>query len=148
MIIVQEGERHNIFVFHAAFFVYNISMKDEEPDMSDTKHFVRHEDAKPEIMNNGITKRILSYDESLMVEELIFEEGAKSKMHSHAPVQIPYVKSGVFEFTVAPGGEGEVAFVLKEGDTAYMAPDEPHCVRCIEAGTLIVAFSPVREDYI
>ena len=48
-------------------------MKDEEPDMSDTKHFVRHEDAKPEIMNNGITKRILSYDESLMVEELIFE---------------------------------------------------------------------------
>ena len=85
--------------------------------MSDTKHFVRHEDAK-------------------------------SKMHSHTPVQIPYVKSGVFEFTVASGGEGEVAFVLKEGDTAYMAPDEPHCVRCIDAGTLVVAFSPVREDYI
>ena len=37
--------------------------------MSDTKHFVRHEDAKPEIMNNGITKRILTYDEDLMVED-------------------------------------------------------------------------------
>lgn len=109
----------------------------------ETKNFVRHEDAKVEIMNNGITKRILSYDESLMVEELIFEEGAQSKVHSHTPVQIPYVKSGVFEFTV-----GTISFVLKEGDTAYMAPDQPHCVRCIEAGTLVVAFSPVREDYI
>ena len=107
------------------------------------KHFVRHADAEPEIMHNGITKRILSYDQSLMVEELIFETGAKSVMHTHTPVQIPYVKSGVFEFTA--GGE---AFVLHEGDTAYMAPDEPHCVRCIEAGTLVVAFSPVREDYL
>ena len=111
--------------------------------MTDTKHYVRHEDARPEIMNNGITKRILSYDESLMVEELVFEEGAQSKVHSHTPVQIPYVKSGVFEFTA--GGE---AFVLREGDTAYMAPDEPHCVKCLEAGTLVVAFSPVREDYL
>ena len=114
--------------------------------MSDINHFVRHEDAKVEIMNNGITKRILSYDESLMVEELVFEEGAQSRVHSHTPVQIPYVKSGVFEFMI--GEKGETAFVLKEGDTAYMAPDEPHCVRCIEAGTLVVAFSPVREDYI
>lgn len=123
----------------------------------ETKNFVRHEDAKVEIMNNGITKRILSYDESLMVEELIFEEGAQSRTHSHTPVQIPYVKSGVFEFTVGgddrsveggAGGTGKTAFVLKEGDTAYMAPDEPHCVRCIGAGTLVVAFSPVREDYL
>ena len=116
----------------------------------ETKNFVRHEDAAVEIMNNGITKRILSYDESLMVEELVFEEGAQSRMHSHTPVQIPYVKSGVFEFTVGDGedGAGQTAFVLREGDTAYMAPDEPHCVRCIEAGTLVVAFSPVREDYL
>ena len=94
-------------------------------------------------MGNGITKRILSYDESLMVEELVFEQGAKSAEHTHTPVQIPYVKSGVFEFTV--GGE---SFVLREGDTAYMGPDEPHCVRCIEEGTLVVSFSPVREDYL
>ena len=108
-----------------------------------TKHFVRHAEATPEIMNNGITKRILSYDDSLMVEELIFEEGARSKMHSHTPVQIPYVKSGAFEFTA-----GDEVFVLEEGDTAYMPPDEPHCVRCIRQGTLVVAFSPVREDYL
>ena len=111
--------------------------------MSDTKHFTRYADAEPEIMNNGITKRILSYDDSLMVEELVFEEGAQSKMHTHTPVQIPYVKSGVFEFTA--GGE---TFVLREGDTAYMGPDEPHCVKCLEEGTLVVAFSPLREDYL
>ena len=107
------------------------------------KHYVRHEDVEPEIMNNGITKRILSYDEDLMVEELIFQQGAASVTHTHTPVQIPYVKSGVFEFTA--GGE---SFILKEDDTAYMGPDEPHCVRCIEAGTLVVSFSPVREDYL
>ena len=107
------------------------------------KHFKRHEDAEPEVMNNGITKRILSYDDSLMVEELVFEEGAQSKVHAHTPVQIPYVKCGVFEFTA--GGE---TFVLKEGDTAYMGPDEPHCVKCLEEGTLVVAFSPVRKDYL
>ena len=54
--------------------------------MSDTKHFTRYADAEPEIMNNGITKRILSYDDSLMVEELVFGEGAQSKMHTHTPV--------------------------------------------------------------
>ena len=112
-------------------------------EMSGKKHFMRYTDAEPEIMNNGITKRILSYDDSLMVEELVFEEGAQSKMHTHTPVQIPYVKSGVFEFTA--GGE---TFVLHEGDTAYMGPDEPHCVKCLEEGTLVVAFSPVREDYL
>ncbi len=106
-------------------------------------HYVKHEDAKPEIMNNGITKRILSYDDSLMVEELIFVAGAQSKTHTHTPVQIPYVKSGVFEFTV-----GDESFVLWEGDTAYMGPDVPHCVKCIEEGTLVVSFSPVREDYL
>lgn len=106
-------------------------------------HYVRHEEAKMEVMHHGITKRILSYDDSLMVEELAFETGAQSKMHTHTPVQIPYVKCGVFEFTAS----GE-SFVLKEGDTAYMGPDEPHCVRCIEKGTLVVAFSPVREDYL
>lgn len=111
--------------------------------MSGKKQFMRHADAKAEIMNNGITKRILSYDESLMVEELVFEEGAQSKTHTHTPVQIPYVKSGVFEFTA--GGK---TFVLQEGDTAYMGPDEPHCVKCIKEGTLVVAFSPVREDYL
>lgn len=104
---------------------------------------MKHEEAKAEVMRNGITKRILSYDDSLMVEELIFEQGAKSVMHTHTPVQIPYVKCGVFEFTA-----GDESFVLGEGDTAYMAPDEPHCVRCIEEGALIVAFSPVREDYL
>ena len=111
--------------------------------MSEIKHYTRHADATPEIMNNGITKRILSYDESLMVEELVFEQGAQSRIHSHTPVQIPYVKSGVFEFTA--GGE---TFILREGDTAYMSPDEPHCVKCLKAGTLVVAFSPVREDYL
>ena len=75
------------------------------------KRFMKHDDAEAEIMGNGITKRILSYDESLMVEELVFEQGAKSAEHTHTPVQIPYVKSGVFEFTV--GGE---SFVLSEGD--------------------------------
>ncbi len=107
------------------------------------KHYTLHADAVPEVMAGGITKRILSYDDSLMVEELVFEQGAKSRLHSHTPVQIPYVKSGVFEFTA-----GREVFVLHEGDTAYMAPDEPHCVECLEAGTLVVAFSPVREDYL
>ena len=78
-----------------------------------------------------------------MVEELIFEQGAESVTHTHTPVQIPYVKSGVFEFTA--GGE---SFVLKEGDTAYMGPDEPHHVRCIKEGTLVVSCSPAREDYL
>ena len=104
---------------------------------------VKHTDAVKEVMDNGITKRILSYDESLMLEELIFEKGAKSRSHTHTPVQIPYVKSGVFKFTV-----GEESYVLEEGDTAYMGPDVPHCVECIEEGTLVVSFSPMREDYL
>ena len=107
------------------------------------KSLVRHDRAEAELVREGLTKRILSYDDELMVEELVFEAGVSSAMHSHGPVQIPYVKSGVFRFTV----DGDVT-TLREGDTAYMGPDVPHRVTCVEAGTLVVAFSPVREDYL
>ena len=118
-------------------------MSDNQANAKNGRRWNLYRDADVEIVKDGLEKRILAYDNDLMVEELKFKAGVISNIHTHTPVQMPYVKSGVFEFQV-----NEDIKILHEGDVAYMAAGEPHCVKCIEDGTLVVAFSPAREDYI
>ncbi len=63
--------------------------------------------------------------------------------HSHPHRQSTYVASGVFEFTI----NGDIK-IIKEGDGVFIPPNVVHGTKCIEAGVLIDAFSPVREDFI
>ncbi len=51
--------------------------------------------------------------------------------------------SGRFEACV-----GETRRTLGPGDGYYVAPDEPHELLCLEAGTLLDIFSPLRADFL
>jgi len=99
---------------------------------------LRWEDAEP-----GVQRQILGYDGHLMMVKVMFEEGAVGKAHSHYHSQASYVASGRFEVTV--GGEKKI---LEAGDGFYVAPDTIHGVVCLEAGTLVDTFSPVRATFI
>ena len=96
-----------------------------------------------EKVEQGVQRRIIAYDERLMLVKVRFETGGVGAMHRHPHTQITYVESGIFEIEI----DGEKR-VLKKGDSYYVAPDIMHGAVCLEQGVLMDSFSPMREDFI
>ncbi len=94
-------------------------------------------------VDKGIKRKIMSYDDRLMLVKVAFETGGVGTLHQHPHTQISHVESGVFEVEV--NGEKQV---LKAGDAFYIPPNVIHGAICVEAGVLIDVFSPMREDFI
>ena len=94
-------------------------------------------------LGGGVTRRVLAYSENLMIVEVNFEVGGVGSVHTHPHSQNTYVKSGKFRFTI----DGEPVEV-GPGDTIAFPPDIPHGTLCLEAGTLIDMFSPMRKDFL
>lgn len=94
-------------------------------------------------LGGGVKRRVLSYNENLMAVEVVFEAGAVGAMHTHPHTQISYVLEGKFEATI----DGEVRIIAK-GDSYVTATNAPHGVVCLEAGTLLDVFTPMREDFV
>lgn len=105
--------------------------------------FAYNSDAIPTPCEPGVTRRILSYSDNLMMCEIRFEKGAKGNFHSHVHEQITYIAEGSFSFTIA----GETKTVRK-GDSVYMPSGAEHGVTCLEEGILVDVFSPKREDFL
>lgn len=91
----------------------------------------------------GVTRKILTWSEELMMCEISFEEGAVGNVHSHPHLQITYIAEGEFSFTI----DGETRTVAK-GDSVYMPSGAVHGVVCRKAGKLVDVFNPKREDFL
>lgn len=104
---------------------------------------VRHDEAVLQDLGGGVTRRILSYTDKLMVVEVSFEKGSTGTLHSHPHSQISYILSGKFRFNVN-GHDIEVT----SGDSLAFEPDVTHGTLCLEAGSLLDIFTPLREDFI
>ena len=100
-------------------------------------------DQKTVELGGGVSRKILAQDKEMMAVEVSFETGAVGAMHTHPHTQISYVLEGKFEATI----DGEVR-IIGVGDTYITPPDAPHGVVCLEAGTLLDIFTPMREDFI
>ena len=96
-----------------------------------------------EDLGNGVQRQVFGYDESLMLVKVKFEKGAVGVLHSHRHVQSSYIVSGEFELTI-----GNEKKILKKGDGYFVPSNVKHSCICLEAGVLIDAFSPYREDFI
>src|SRR4051812_22680635 len=107
------------------------------------KVFIENADIPWQEMAPGVKRKIMSYDERLMVVKVAFESGGIGSLHQHYHTQITHVESGVFEVEIA--GEKKM---LMGGDAFYVPPNAIHGAVCIEAGVLIDIFSPMREDFI
>lgn len=94
-------------------------------------------------LGGGVTRRVLAYQAGLMMVEVNFEAGGVGSVHTHPHAQNTYVKSGRFRFTI-DGAPVEVG----PGDTIAFPPEIPHGTLCLEAGTLIDVFAPMREDFL
>ncbi|AJR03715.1 cupin domain-containing protein [Siansivirga zeaxanthinifaciens] len=95
-----------------------------------------------EDLGGGIKRKIMAYDERIMLVNVHFEAGGVGTMHNHHHSQVTYVASGVFEFTV-----GDEIKTVKEGDSLYIPPHIMHGTVCKESGVLIDVFSPLRVDF-
>ncbi|MBO4915063.1 MAG: cupin domain-containing protein [Oscillospiraceae bacterium] len=107
------------------------------------QRWVRYDDTLPEAAGEGVTRRILAYNDTLMCVENSFEQGAVGALHSHPHTQITYVVSGRFSFTI----DGETR-VVAAGDTLLKEDGVVHGCTCLEAGRLLDIFAPMREDFL
>lgn len=105
--------------------------------------FLSGKNVKEEAVGEGIFRKILGYDDSIMMAHVRFEKGSIGYNHTHSHAQVTYVESGAFDFTIGPDTRRLVA-----GDCAYMPPGIDHGAVCVEAGVLVDVFSPAREDFL
>jgi quercetin dioxygenase-like cupin family protein len=106
-------------------------------------NFIENGNIPWEEVREGVHRKVMAYDERLMLVKVRFERGKIGALHQHPHSQITHVESGVFEIQI-----GDHKKLLKGGDAFYIPPDTIHGAECIEAGVLIDVFSPMREDFI
>ena len=107
------------------------------------KVFIGNDEVQWETSGPGMKRKIMAYDDKLMVVKVNFEKGAVGSLHQHYHTQITHVESGVFEVEINGGKK-----ILKAGDAFYIPPNVLHGAVCMEPGVLIDIFSPMREDFI
>jgi len=107
------------------------------------KQFIVDADIPWQDLGGGLKRKIMSYDETMMMVKIVFEKGGIGKPHQHVHTQMSYVDSGVFEVTIADKKQ-----ILKKGDGYYIPSNVMHGAVCIEPGVLIDMFTPMREDFV
>ncbi|UCH09418.1 MAG: cupin domain-containing protein, partial [Fidelibacterota bacterium] len=69
--------------------------------------------------------------------------GIVAEKHTHPHQQVSYVEKGRFEVEIAGRKE-----ILKAGDCFVIPSEAIHGAICLEEGSLIDTFSPLREDFL
>jgi quercetin dioxygenase-like cupin family protein len=104
--------------------------------------FIKNTDIQWETVGVGVRRKIMAYDDKLMLVRVEFSKDGIGTLHQHYHSQITHVESGVFEVEI--NGEKKI---LRGGDAFIIPSDVVHGCVCLEAGVLIDAFSPMREDF-
>ena len=106
------------------------------------KVFIENREITWEKVGEGVRRKIMSYDDKLMLVKVEFDKGGVGILHQHYHSQITHVESGIFEVQI----DGQKK-VLTAGDVYYIPPNVLHGCVCLETGVLIDVFSPMREDF-
>lgn len=94
-------------------------------------------------LGKGVKRKVMVYNEELMVVKVQFEPGAVGELHRHPHTQTSYVSAGKFKYTI--NGREQI---MEHGDVCLVPGGQLHGCECLEAGELIDAFTPYREDMI
>ncbi len=104
---------------------------------------VHNKDAKIVNCEPGVTRKVLSYSDELMMAEVSFKKDSRGNTHQHPHRQITYVAKGRFEFTI----DGETSTV-EQGGSIFIPGDAVHGVHALEDGILVDIFTPMRKDFL
>lgn len=94
-------------------------------------------------LGGGIKRKIMNFNDQMMMVKVHFEKGAVGILHQHVHTQETFVSNGVFEFTI-----GNDSKVLKQGDSCLIPSNIQHGCVCLDEGELIDVFTPMREDFL
>lgn len=94
-------------------------------------------------LGGRIKRKVMAYDDKMMVVKVAFETGGVGALHHHIHTQASYISKGKFEIVI-----GEDKMVLSEGDVYFVPSGIIHGAVCLEKGELIDVFSPLREDFL
>lgn len=107
------------------------------------KTWVLHQDVPQMEMGGGLHRRILAFGDELMCVENAFDTGAIGAIHSHPHTQITYIVFGVFDFHI-----GDETRRVKAGDSMFVPGGVAHGCDCLEKGTILDIYTPMREDFV
>jgi|CZKP01.1.fsa_nt_gi quercetin dioxygenase-like cupin family protein len=96
-----------------------------------------------EYIQEGIRRKILGFDDNLMMTLMEFKKNSKGSVHTHPNRQITFIVYGSFEIQI----ESEKK-LLNKGDSFFIPPSVQHGVTALEDALLVEVFSPSREDFI
>jgi quercetin dioxygenase-like cupin family protein len=105
---------------------------------------VLNSDVEPLIAFPNLTRRILAYNDKLMVVEHVMEEGSVFPRHVHPHEQLAYLISGHIQVMV---GDYE-PFEAKAGDSFVVRGGVEHQVVALKRSIALDVFTPYREDFI
>lgn len=105
--------------------------------------WVFHDQTQAQHGGEGVVRRVLAYDEGMMMVENTFVAGARAPMHKHPHLQTAYIAEGVFTFEIDGLGK-----TVKKGDSVLLPCNVPHAVVCQEAGVVLDVFTPMRDDFV
>lgn len=98
---------------------------------------------KSEDAGNGVTRKVLTYKNDLMLVEVTFQKGAVGADHAHPHQQISYVAKGKIEFMI----NGEKT-IVQSGDSIYIDSNMLHGAVALEDSIIVDVFTPIREDFL
>lgn len=104
---------------------------------------IHHQDTVLQELGGGTSRKVLAYNDQMMIVEVHMEVGAIGAAHRHPHMQSTYVQSGRFRFTI-DGEDVEVS----QGDTIAFPSDILHGTVCLEKGVLLDIFTPMRADFL
>ena len=91
---------------------------------------------------DGVYRKTLIYNDSLMLCHFTLEKNAIIPLHSHKENQIGYVIRGKIKFQTK-----DIEFIAKEGDSYVFDSNEKHGALILENAEIIDVFNPSRDDY-
>lgn len=107
------------------------------------KTLVEDKDAVWEQVEPKIRRKVMSFNQNIMLVKVAFEKGGIGVLHHHPHLQMSYIASGIFEITI-----NSEAKILRGGDVYFVPSNVIHGAVCIEDGILIDVFSPMRADFV
>jgi quercetin dioxygenase-like cupin family protein len=118
---------------------------DDSANMIDTasQGYILGKNIEWENIQEGIKRKILGFDDNLMMTLVEFKKNSKGSVHTHSHRQVTYIVYGSFEVQI----ENEIK-LLKKGDSFFIPPSIEHGVVALEDALLVEVFSPSRVDFI
>ena len=114
-----------------------------QKNLASGQAFLVSKDIEWENLGDGVERKILGFDDQIMMACVRFVQGAIGALHHHVHRQVSYIESGSFEVTIDGNKK-----ILQKGDCFFVLPNLVHGVVALEEGTLIDIFTPAREDFL